>query len=234
MRNLFIANKASDFINKYLFPVKYWPIIIAALLVIVVLIIIFFKKIKNNFELFKVFFKLGLFTFGGGYAMIPHMKEIVVEEKKWINEEEMLEIIAIAESTPGPIAINMATYIGYKQGKITGSILATTGVVLPSLIIIYTISLLFNQFMNNEYVAAAFVGIKACVAFLITKAGIEMLMKTKKNVFNILIFTLVFILIILLEIFGKSFSSIILIVIGGFLNIIINLISSLKTKEMKQ
>lgn len=234
MCNLFVANKVSDFINKYLFPTKYWPFIVAALLIFIVLIIIFFKKIKKNFELFKVFFKLGLFTFGGGYAMIPHIKEIVVEQKKWINEEEILEIIAIAESTPGPIAINMATYIGYKQGKITGSILATTGVVLPSLIIIYAISLIFNQFISNEYVAAAFIGIKACVAFLITKAGIEMLMKIKKNLFNILLFALIFILIIVLEIFGKSFSSIILILIGGLLNIIINLISSLKTKEMRQ
>ena len=94
---------------------------------------------KKLLELFGVFFKLGLFTFGGGYAMIPQIKEIVVEKKKWLNEDEMLEILAIAESTPGPIAINMATYIGYKQKKILGSVFSTLGVVLPSLIIVYII-----------------------------------------------------------------------------------------------
>ena len=85
-------------------------------------------------NLFWIFFKLGLLTFGGGYAMIPQIKEIVVEKKKWLNEDEMLELIAIAESTPGPIAINTATYIGYKRKGILGSVLATVGVVLPSLI----------------------------------------------------------------------------------------------------
>lgn len=73
---------------------------------------------RCNLELFYIFFKIGLFTFGGGYAMIPQLKEIVVEKKKWITEDEMLEIIAIAESTPGPIAINIATFIGYKQKKV--------------------------------------------------------------------------------------------------------------------
>ena len=83
------------------------------------------------FNLFWIFFKLGLFTFGGGYAMIPQIKEIIVEKNKWMTNDEMLEIIAISESTPGPIAINMATYIGFKQKKLLGSIAATLGVVLP-------------------------------------------------------------------------------------------------------
>ena len=94
---------------------------------------------KELWELFFTFFKLGLFTFGGGYAMIPQIKDIVIEKKKWLTEEEMLEILAISESTPGPIAINTATFIGYRQKKVLGSILATLGVVLPSLIIIYII-----------------------------------------------------------------------------------------------
>ena len=89
-------------------------------------------KLKKNLELFLIFFKIGLFTFGGGYAMIPQIKEVVIEKKKWMTDDEMLDIIAIAESTPGPIAINSATYIGYKQNKILGSIFATLGVVLPS------------------------------------------------------------------------------------------------------
>ena len=87
---------------------------------------------KKYLELFLTFFKLGLFTFGGGYAMIPSLKEIVVEKKKWLSEEEMLEILAISESTPGPIAINMATFIGYRQKKVLGSVCSTLGVVLPS------------------------------------------------------------------------------------------------------
>ena len=114
---------------------------------------------KKIFKLFAIFFKLGLFTFGGGYAMIPAIKEIIIEKEKWLTEDEMLEIIAIAESTPGPIAINIATYIGYLQGKVLGSIAATLGVVLPSLTIIFIISLFFDKFIANVYISYAFVGI---------------------------------------------------------------------------
>ena len=140
---------------------------------------------KIILELFYIFFKLGLFTFGGGYAMIPQIKEVVIEKKKWISEEEMLDIIAIAESTPGPIAINSATYIGYKQNKILGSIFATLGVVLPSFLIIFPLSLFFDKFLENQYVAYAFVGIKACVAFLILKdynSNIIILLIKSRNV----------------------------------------------------
>ena len=109
--------------------------------------------------LFWEFFKLGLFTFGGGYAMIPQLKDIMITKYQWITDDELLDVIAIAESTPGPIAINLATYIGYKRHKILGSIFATLGVVIPSLIIIYIISLFFKQFMTFKYVKYAFVGI---------------------------------------------------------------------------
>ena len=95
-------------------------------------------------QLFFEFFKIGLFTFGGGYAMIPQIKEIVVEKKKWLTEDEVLEMIAIAESTPGPIAINMATFIGYRQKGFVGSLLATLGVILPPTTIIFIISLSFT------------------------------------------------------------------------------------------
>ena len=188
---------------------------------------------KKNLELFYTFFKLGLFTFGGGYAMIPQIKEIVIEKKKWLTEEEMLEILAISESTPGPIAINSATFIGYRQNKVLGSLFATLGVVLPSLIIIFIISLFFDAFLANEYVRYAFVGIKACVAFLITKAGIEMLVKMKKKPFNIIAFSIVFILTIVFELFSVNFSSIFFIISGGLISIIISLILSCKNKEDK-
>lgn len=112
-------------------------------------------------ELFWTFFKLGLFTFGGGYAMIGQLKDIVVEKKKWVTNDELLEICAIAESTPGPVAINLSTYIGYKNKKILGSLVSTLGAVLPSFIVIFIISLFLEAFMQNKYVQYAFVGINA-------------------------------------------------------------------------
>ena len=112
-------------------------------------------------ELFLTFAKIGLFTFGGGYAMIAQIKEVVVEQKKWLDDEELMQIITVAESTPGPIAINMATYVGYKKKGVAGSAMATFGVVLPSLIILYVISLFLDTFLQNKYVAYAFTGINA-------------------------------------------------------------------------
>lgn len=189
---------------------------------------------KKILELFWTFFKLGLFTFGGGYAMIPQIKEIVVEKKKWISEDEMLDIIAIAESTPGPIAINTATYIGFKQKKVLGSIFSTLGVVLPSLIIIYVISFFFDQFLANKYVAYAFVGIKAAVAFLILKAALGMVKKIEKKVIPILVFIIVLTLMIVFELFAINFSSIILILIGGIIGIVYNAIITSKKEEVKK
>lgn len=189
---------------------------------------------KKNLDLFWTFFKLGLFTFGGGYAMIPQIKEIVVEKKKWATLDDVLDIIAIAESTPGPIAINMATYIGYKQGKFWGSVCSTLGVVLPSLIIIFIISLFFEQFLSLVYVQYAFVGIKCAVAFLIIKAGIEMFIKMKKNVLNLVLFFVVLSILIVFELTSTSFSSIYLILIGGTIGIIVNALIHRKKKEENQ
>ena len=139
---------------------------------------------KAVLKLFLTFFKIGLFTFGGGYAMISQIKENVVEKNKWLTDDELVEIIAIAEATPGPIAINMATFVGYKRKGILGSAFATLGVVLPSFIIIFIISMFADAFKQNEYVKYAFSGIKAAVAFLILKTGINMLIKMKKKVFT--------------------------------------------------
>ena len=172
-------------------------------------------------ELFWTFFKLGLFTFGGGYAMIPQIKEIVIEKKKWLTEDEVLEMIAIAESTPGPIAINMATFIGYRQKGVLGSALATIGVVLAPLSIIFIISLFLEEFMQNQYVQYAFTGIKCAVAFLIVRAGLNMLKKMKKNAINILIVGIIITLMVLFDVFSISFSSIFFILIGGIIGIIL-------------
>lgn len=185
----------------------------------------------SSLELFWIFFKIGLFTFGGGYAMIPYIKEEIIEKKKWMNEEELLELIAIAESTPGPMAINMATFIGYKQKKFLGSLFSTIGVVLPSFIIIFIISLFFKQFMNIDVVKNAFVGINCAVAFLIIKAGIEMFIKLPKNSFNIIMFICVLTLMIVFEILSIHFSSIYLILIGGVLGLITNSLCTLRKKE---
>ena len=176
---------------------------------------------KNLFLLFWEFFKLGLFTFGGGYAMIPQLKDIVITKYHWISDDELLDVIAVAESTPGPIAINLATYIGYKKNKILGSIFATLGVIIPSLVIIFIISLFFKQFMALKYVKYAFVGIKCAVAILIIKAAINMLKSTTKNIFSISCFIVVFVLMILFELFNINFSSIYFIIIGGILGIVI-------------
>ena len=133
------------------------------------------------YNLFITFFKIGLFTFGGGYAMIGMIEDACVTKKNWISHDEMMEITVIAESTPGPIAINCATYVGYKQAKMLGAIVATLGIVLPSFLIIYFISIGFNQFLEYAWVNNAFQGIKVGVAILILDAGYKMYQKSKKK-----------------------------------------------------
>ena len=171
------------------------------------------------FTLFWTFFKIGLFTFGGGYAMIANVRDVVVEKYGWLTEDEFVEIIAIAESTPGPIAINMATYVGYKKRGVLGSALATLGVVLPSVIIIYTVSLFLDAFMQNKYVRYAFEGIKCGVGFLIIKAGIGLFSKLPKKPLPMIVFSAVLATMMLFEILSVSFSSIFLILIGGIIGI---------------
>jgi len=182
-------------------------------------------------SLFFIFFKIGVFTFGGGYAMIANIKEVIVEKKKWITEEEFMQIVTISESTPGPIAINMATFIGYKKKGVLGSALSTLGVVLPSFIIIFVISLFLEQFMNNQYVKYAFYGINAAVSFLILKAGINLFIKLEKKVLPILTFIIVCIILLVFEVLAINLSSIIFIVIGGLIGIVYYGVIQNKKKE---
>ncbi len=184
-------------------------------------------------ELFFTFAKIGLFTFGGGYAMIAQIKETIVEQKRWLDEEELMQIITVAESTPGPIAINMATYVGYKRKGVAGSAMSTLGVVVPSLVILYVISLFLDAFLQNKYVAYAFTGIKCGVAFLILRAGIDMLKKLEKRVIPCLTFGLVFVLMIVFDLFSVSFSAVWLIVFGGVLGVVLYAVLSPK-KEVGQ
>jgi len=170
-------------------------------------------------SLFCTFFKIGLFTFGGGYAMIANIREVVVEKKNWLDEDELMQVITVAESTPGPIAINLATYVGYKKKGFWGSLSATLGVVLPSFVIIYLISLFLDAFLANRIVAYAFCGIKCAVAFLILKAGADMLRKMPKKPLSLAVFGTVFALMLLFELFSVNFSSVFLILAGGILGI---------------
>ena len=121
-------------------------------------------------ELFFTFAKIGLFTFGGGYAMISIIEEQCVERKKWITHEEMMNMTVIAESTPGPIAINCSTFAGYKRAGILGAFVATLGMVVPSFIVIYLISMFLDNFLELTMIANAFKGIKIGVGFLILDA----------------------------------------------------------------
>lgn len=178
------------------------------------------QKAKQYLLLFWTFLKIGLFTFGGGYAMIALLEKEFVEKKKWIAHDEFMDMVAIAESTPGPIAINCATYIGYKVGKFGGSFFATFAVCIPSFVIIFVISLFFNAFLKIEFVAYAFTGIQACVVFLILSAGIKMLVKMKKTLQNIIIFVSTFGIMIAFSLCSIAFSSIYYIIIGGVAGLI--------------
>ena len=128
-------------------------------------------------ELFLTFAKIGLFTVGGGYAMIAVIEDICVTRKKWMRHEDMMELIVIAESTPGPIAINCATYVGYLRKGFRGAVVATVGMVLPSLVIIYLISVYLDRFLEIAVIANAFRGIKVGVGVVILQAGLNMLKK---------------------------------------------------------
>lgn len=152
------------------------------------------ESYKNRLlSLFITFFKIGAFTFGGGYAMIPLIQREVVENKKWVTDDDILEVIAIAESTPGPIAINSATFIGYKVAGFFGAFCATFGVVLPSFVIILAISFVLKEFESIKAVKYAFYGIRAGVLALLLKAVWTMYKKCPKKVFSYVLLAAAFI-----------------------------------------
>ena len=189
------------------------------------------KKIKSLLELFLSMLKIGLFTFGGGYAMINLLDNEFVTKKKWIGQDEFMDLVAIAESTPGPIAINCSTYIGYKRMGFAGALAATFGMCIPSFTIIYLISLFFEQFLTIKWVASAFKGIQACVIFLILSAGLKMLKKIKKNAFNITVITVTLVSMVALSLLAVGFSSIFYILIFGTLGLAIYAIGYFKEKK---
>lgn len=151
------------------------------------------NKLKIILELFSIFFRIGAFTFGGGYAMIPLISKETVEKKGWISDDDILEIFAIAESTPGPIAINSATFVGYRVAGFWGAFFSTLGVVLPSFIIILAISFVLVEFQELRAVKYAFNGIRAGVLALILKAWWSMYLKCPKSLFAYIIASACFI-----------------------------------------
>ena len=191
------------------------------------------KKTKEYLSLFLTMLKIGLFTFGGGYAMIALLENEFVAKKKWIEKDEFLDVAAIAESTPGPIAINAATYIGFKNAGIVGSIIATLGICIPSFVIIYAISLFFDAFLSLTLVAYAFKGIQICVVYLILSAGLKMLKQMKKTEFNIIIILITLICMVVLSLFAVKFSTIFYILISGAFGVVVYFLGKLK-KEEKQ
>lgn len=173
------------------------------------------QEVKSLGTLFFTFFKIGLFTFGGGYAMIALLEEEFIQRRKWLDKDEFLDMAAIAESTPGPVAINSATYLGYKLAKVPGAATATVAVCLPSFLIIYAISLFFEQFTQLTVIANAFKGIQVCVIYLIFSAGVRMLKALDKSPFATGVLAAVMLVMVGLSLAGFSVSSILLILLSG-------------------
>ena len=186
---------------------------------------------KKYLSLFLTMLKIGLFTFGGGYAMIALLENEFVSKKEWIEKDEFLDMVAIAESTPGPIAINAATYIGYKMLGFLGSLTATVAVCIPSFVIIYVISLFFDAFLSLTLVAYAFKGIQVCVIWLILSAGLKMLRQMKKTTFNILILSAVVLCMVTFSVFSVKFSTIFYILISGCIGIFVYALGLLRGKR---
>lgn len=191
-------------------------------------------KVKHTgikWQLFLTMLKIGLFTFGGGHAMIALLENELVSRKHWLDKDEFLDVVAIAESTPGPIAINAATYIGYKLAGFFGSVAGTIGVCIPSFVIIYIISLFLDTFLTYTLVEYAFRGIQVCVVYLILSVGIKMFKGMKKNGLNIAFFTCVLACIVTFSLLSIKFSTIFYILITGGIGVILYLVSKLCEKK---
>lgn len=191
------------------------------------------RKSREYVLLFLTMFKIGMFTFGGGYAMIALLENEFVAKKKWLEKDEFLDVAAIAESTPGPIAINAATYIGYKNAGVIGSIISTLGICIPSFAIIFVISLFFDTFLSLTYVTYAFKGIQICVVYLILSAGLKMLKQIKKTAFNVIIVSITLICMVAFSVFAVKFSTIFYILISGLVGVVLYLFDKLRKEDKR-
>lgn len=174
--------------------------------------------------------KIGCFAFGGGYAIIALLENEFISKRNWIDHEEFMDMVAIAESTPGPIAINAATYIGYKLKGFWGAVVATVGMCLPSFVIMFLVSLFYEQFMSVTLVAAAFKGIQVCVVYLIARAGFNILKKMKKTPLSIITFSFVCLSMILFTVLDIHVSSIWFIIGAGVIGLAVFFIKHKKAK----
>lgn len=174
------------------------------------------NKFIRVLVLFLTFMKIGLFTFGGGYAMIPIIEEEVTKKHKWISEMEILDILAISETTPGPIAVNTATYVGYKVGGILGSIFATLGLTIPSFAIIFVISFFYKDFMQWKIIAAMFKGLKVGVILLLVSALFKLRKGVKVNLVGVILFVITLSVMLVFSIVSINFKylSLCLIILG--------------------
>lgn len=175
-------------------------------------------------DLFLTFAKIGLFTFGGGYAMISIIENACVEKKKWITHDDMMNITVIAESTSGPIAINCATFVGYKQKRFAGAVVATIGMALPSFVIILLIAKLLDNFLGITVIANAFRGIKLAVGILIADAAFKMIKKMQKKPLPLIFLISAAVIMLLINIFTISFSSVALMLIFGVISLAVFLL----------
>jgi chromate transporter len=189
------------------------------------------NDVKKYLRLFFTMLKIGLFTFGGGYAMIALLEHEFVEKKKYLEKQEFLDMVAIAESTPGPIAINAATYIGYKQLGFLGALACTVAICIPSVVIIFAISLFFDAFLSLKLVEYAFRGIQVCVVYLIFQAGLKMLKQMKKTPLSVTIVVTVVLCMIAFSLLAVKFSTILYILICGCIGLVIYLIKQAKHKK---
>ena len=172
-------------------------------------------------DLFLTFAKIGLFTFGGGYAMIAMIENNCVERKQWISHDEMMNITVVAESTPGPIAINCATFTGYKKAGFLGAVIATLGIIVPSFAIIYLISMFLDNFLELTLIANAFKGIKIAVGLLILDAAITMIKKMHKKVLPRSIMACSAVVMLCINLFAWNFSSISLMLLAAIVSLTI-------------
>lgn len=184
-------------------------------------------------DLFLTFAKIGLFTFGGGYAMISVIENHCVERKKWITHDEMMNLTVIAESTPGPIAINCATFVGYRIAGFRGAFFSTLGVVIPSFLIILCISAFLDHFLDIVIVANAFQGIKAAVGILIVDAAVNMMKKMSRKPLSIIIMLGSFTATLLITIFSWTFSTISMMLIAAAVSLLYYTIKEHGEKESR-
>ena len=179
------------------------------------------NSFKNLLNLFLTFFKLGIFAIGGGPTMLTLLQGELVEKKNWLTNDELMEMTAIAESTPGPIAINLATYLGYKRGGFFGALLSTLGVVITPFTLMFVISLFLEKFLSFEAVKYAFMGVKVGVVFLLLKVSITLIKSLKKDWFGITLLSVVTVAMVIITIFTVNFSAIYFILLGAVLGLLV-------------